>query len=111
MRLFFNNNLSHRLVFILADAYPDSLHIKDMGPEDAADTEVWDYARDHRLVIVTKDRDYRDMSRTRGHPPKVIHITLRNCSTETVAALLPHHLTGLSSFQLNQYPELLTLGG
>ena len=111
MRLLFNNNLSHRLVFILADAYPDSLHIKDMGPENAADTDVWDYAKDHGLVIVTKDRDYRDMSRTRGHPPKVILITLRNCSTATVAALLRRHPTDLHSFQLNQDLGGLTLGG
>ena len=51
MRLLFNNNLSHRLVFILAEAYPDSPHVKDAGPENAADTDVWDYAKDHVLRV------------------------------------------------------------
>ena len=101
MRLLFNNNLSHGLASILAEAYPRFASHQGHGP-GAADTDVWDYARDHGLVIVTKDRDYRDMSRTRGHPPKVILITLRNCSTAAVAALLRRHLTDLRSFELNK---------
>ena len=70
MRLLFNNNLSHRLIAELVDIYPNSLHVRDIGPEDAADTDIWDYTREHGLVIVTKDRDYREMSRVRGQPPE-----------------------------------------
>ena len=110
MRLLFNNNLSHRLISDLADTYPNSLHIRDIGPENAADTDIWDYARDHGLVIVTKDRDYREMSRTRGHLPKAILIMLRNCSTATVATLLCHHQTDLRSFQLDKDRALLRIG-
>ena len=71
MRLLFNNNLSHRLIAELADIYPDSPHVRNIGPEDAedaVDTDIWDYARDYGLVIDTKDRDYREMSRVRGTP-------------------------------------------
>ena len=70
MRLLFNNNRSHRLIAELADIYPDSLHVRGIGPEDAADTDIWDYAREHGLVIVNKDRDYREMSRVRGGNPR-----------------------------------------
>ena len=46
MRLLYNNMLSDKLIAQLADIYPDSLHIKNIGPENAPDTDVWTYARE-----------------------------------------------------------------
>ena len=83
MRLLYNNMLSDKLIAQLADIYPDSLHIKNIGPENVPDTEVWTYAREHGLTIVTKDRDYREISQARGHPPKVVLITLLD-STDSI---------------------------
>lgn len=40
MRLLFDNDLSPKLVTQLSDLYPDSLHIKDIGPENAPDTDI-----------------------------------------------------------------------
>ena len=48
MRLFFNQNLSPRLKVELADLYPDSILISDVGLATADDLAVWAYARDHR---------------------------------------------------------------
>ena len=110
MRLLFNNNLSHRLIAELADIHPDSLHVRDIGPEDTADTDIWDYAREHGLAIVTKDRDYREMSRVRGHPPKVVLITLRNCPTTRVVALLRQHQDELISLARDDEHAVLELG-
>ena len=110
MRLLFNNNRSHRLIAELADIYPDSLHVRDIGPEDAADTDIWDYAREHGLVIVTKDRDYREMSRVRGQPPKLVLITLRNCPTARVAALLRQHKADLISLEREDDKTVLEVG-
>ena len=110
MRLLFNNNLSHRLIAELADIHPDSLHVRNIGPEDAVDTHIWDYARNHGLVIDTKDRDYREMSRVRGRPPKVVLITLRNCPTTRVAALLRQHQADLISLQREDDKAVLEVG-
>ena len=45
MKLLLDQNLSHRLVAALADLYPGSAHVRDLGLKEAADEAIWDYAR------------------------------------------------------------------
>ena len=49
---------------------------------------VWTYAKDHEFTIVSKDSDFRQMSFTFGHPPKVIWIRRGNCSTSEIESIL-----------------------
>ncbi|MEG4803108.1 DUF5615 family PIN-like protein [Microcoleus sp. ARI1-B5] len=55
--LLFDQNLSPRLVSCLADIYPGSVHLDGIGLATTPDREVWDYARQHDYIIVTKDAD------------------------------------------------------
>jgi predicted nuclease of predicted toxin-antitoxin system len=55
MKLLFDQNLSHRLVRLLAAEYPGSAHVRDLGMAQADDQVVWDYAKQHDYVIVSKD--------------------------------------------------------
>ena len=57
MKLLFDQNLSPKLVRRLADLYPDSNHVYQIGIDRAADKEMRDYARREGFVIVTKDSD------------------------------------------------------
>ena len=57
MKFLFDENLSPRLVVLLADVFPNSLHVRDVGLKSAEDSLVWNYARNHDLVIVSKDAD------------------------------------------------------
>ena len=98
------------LIAELTDIYLDSLHVRNIGPEDAAGTDIWDYARDHRLDIVTKDSDYREMTLVGGHGPKVVLITLRNCPTTRVPALLRQLQSDLISLQQKDYKAVLDVG-
>lgn len=41
MKLLFDQNLSPRLPRLLADLYPDSAHIRELGMRDATDTQIW----------------------------------------------------------------------
>jgi len=41
MKLLFDQNLSPRLPRILADIYPDSLHVREIGMREATDTAIW----------------------------------------------------------------------
>ena len=52
-------------------------HIVDINDE-LKDSEIWAYAREHRLTIITKDADFSDMMLVNEPPPKVIHIKLGN---------------------------------
>ena len=92
MRLLYDQNLSPRLVDRLIDLFPDSRHVSTVGLEAATDDEVWTFARDNGLVIVSKDGDFGEMNVLRGFPPKVIWLRLGNCTTRHVEnALRANH--------------------
>jgi len=88
MRLLFDQNLSPYLVERLSDVYPDSVHVSDVNLDRALDREIWDFAREHSLIIVTKDADFDELSVLKGSPPNVIWIRRGNCTTDEIEQLL-----------------------
>jgi len=42
MKLLFDENLSHKLVRLLADLFPDSVHAREVGLKAADDPVVWE---------------------------------------------------------------------
>ena len=70
MKLLFDQNLAWRLVRSLADLYPDSVHVRDVGLASADDAAVWEYAKENALTIVSKDGDFHQRSFLYGHPPR-----------------------------------------
>jgi predicted nuclease of predicted toxin-antitoxin system len=87
-RLLLEQNLSPRLVGLLSDAYPDSVHVASVGLERAIDLDVWLYARREALVLVSRDADFPELAAARGHPPKVVWLRRGNCTTAEAEALL-----------------------
>lgn len=85
MRLLFDEQLSEELVTLLHDLFPDSLHIRVLEAGGSPDSSVWQLAREHGCLLVTKDEDFHRLSVLRGAPPKVVWIRLGNCSTEALA--------------------------
>lgn len=112
MRLLFDNNLSQRLKMDLADVYPGSLYVTVCQGHRAGECFRFHHLglrSCQRLVIVSKDRDYRELSRTRGHPPKVILIDRRNRPNAAVVALLRNSYRDLLSLYLDDSQALLSL--
>ena len=94
MKLLLDENLSRRLLPSSEPVYPGSAHVALVGPERASDLELWDDARAHGCVIVTRDDDFSALSALRGHPPRVIKLTLGNSDNALVlAALIVHQAT------------------
>jgi len=97
MKLLFDENLSHKLVWLLADIFPNSVHVRDVGLKAADDPLVWEYAKDHNLMIVSKDSDMHQRSFVFGSPPKILWVrlgivrpqTLKSCC-EGVTSLSRH---------------------
>ncbi|MEZ5538174.1 MAG: DUF5615 family PIN-like protein [Thiolinea sp.] len=52
-------------------------HVVNINDE-MKDSEIWEYARQHDLVIVTKDADFSDRMLLNEPPPRVIHIRTGN---------------------------------
>lgn len=84
MKLLFDQNLSDRLARALADVFPSSLHLRDIGMGASSDSAVWEYARLNGFAIISKDSDFHRRSMVIGHPPKVIWSRLGNCSTQEI---------------------------
>lgn len=110
-KLLLDENLSPRLVQMLAGDFPDSLHVDQAGLHGCPDGEVWLHARNHDLVLVSKDNDFRQMSFLRGAPPKVIWLRIGNCPTSAVAELLQSRKAEISSFVADAESALLVLQG
>lgn len=91
MKLLFDQNLSHRLAERLADCYPDSIHVRDVGLAAADDTSVWDYAASAALTIVSKDSDFHQRSLLYGPPPKVVWVHVANCPSSRIEEILRRH--------------------
>ncbi|MBU1668698.1 DUF5615 family PIN-like protein [bacterium] len=52
-------------------------HVIDTDPH-MKDSEIWVYAKENKLTIVTKDADFSELVLLNTPPPKVIHIKLGN---------------------------------
>ncbi|MEM1328851.1 MAG: DUF5615 family PIN-like protein [Bacteroidota bacterium] len=55
----------------------DYIHQKDINDE-WLDSQIWDYAIEHNLTIITKDSDFSNRILLKQPPPKVIHIRFGN---------------------------------
>lgn len=109
MKLLFDENLSYKLARRLADIFPDSLPVRDVGLKATDDPLVWDYAKDNDFMIVSKDADMHDLSLVFGNPPKVVWVRLGNCSTRQVEELLRRDFDVIKSFYEDDSVSLLVL--
>lgn len=109
MKLLFDQNLSHRLIPVVAIEYPRSVHVRDVGLGGADDDAVWNYAAQNGLAIVSKDSDFQQRALLYGHPPKVVWVRLGNCTTAAVGALLRARCDDLLAFDADATAALLVL--
>ena len=110
MKLLFDQNISHKLVALLADTYPGSQHVRVLGLHAAPDEVIWTWAKEHDCTIVSKDSDFHQRSFVRGCPPKVVCLRLGNCSTARIAACLREHHPQLQAFHTDEEAAFLVLG-
>ena len=109
MKLLFDQNLSHRLLPLLADLLPTCQHVRNLGMKEAGDTQLWDFARNNDYMIVSKDSDFHQRSLLLGFPPKIIWVRLGNCSTQTVESVLRLHFEDIQKFASDPSATFLIL--
>lgn len=88
MRLLLDQNLSRRLVGMLSEEFPDSVHVSHLGLDRSDDMVLWDLAKRDGFLIASKDTDFLHLSMLRGHPPKVVYLEIGNCPTQAILRLL-----------------------
>ena len=109
MKLLFDQNLSPRLPRLLADIYPESAHIRDLGLRDATDTQIWEYAKANGYAIVSKDSDFQARSLLFGDPPKFIWLRVGNCPVETIEVLLRTQSVMIHTLEMEEEKSHLML--
>lgn len=107
--LLFDHNLSPKLLYRLASLYPGSSHVSLVGLDTADDRTVWEYARRHDYIIVTKDADYSELLLLYGFPPKIIWIRRGNCSTSTIEMLLRNNFEAIETMSDDPGTGVITL--
>lgn len=107
--LLFDQNISPRLVDRLADIYPGSVHVFNIGLGNAMDIEIWQYAHDNDYMIVTKDADFSEFGIIKGFPPKIIWIRRGNCSTQGIETILRENYSAISELSQDSETGILTL--
>ena len=109
MKLLLDQNLSHRLLRDIDPAFPGSQHVADFNLTAEDDEIVWRLAADRGFVIVSKDSDFFHRALLRGHPPKVIHLRVGNCSTPHIGNLLMDNVSLIHEFISDPMESLLIL--
>ena len=98
MKLLFDQNLSYKLAHRLADLFPDSTHVREVGLQEADDSFVWESAKQQDFMIVSKDSDFHQRSFVFGFPPKVIWVQLGNCTTTEVEQVIRKDFDAIKAF-------------
>lgn len=99
MKLLFDNNISYRIVKLLASDFPNSIHATRTGlAMPAPDRQIWEFARRNDFAVVTNDEDFAQLESVYGFPPKIIHLRLGNASTRQIALKLVDNLLAINHF-------------
>ena len=106
MKLLFDKNLGRELKDSVQDDFPGSLHVGDVGLLDAPDKDIWAYATRHGFAIASTDKDFRELSHSNGHPPKVVWVRpwdgSRNRSMRELASIFEARRDDLLAFHENE---------
>ena len=104
--MFIDNNLPHTLKACFEGLV---IHASDIGYANANDRTVWNYCKAENLCILTKDKDFEDLSNFHGHPPKVIKLTCGNIRTKELVELVHLSMNVILTFLDDKNSSLLII--
>ena len=101
MKLFFDQNISHKILKLLSEEFNDSTSAKRENLIDSSDKAIWEFAKKSNYIIVTQDSDFNDLNSLYGFPPKIIWIRTGNIRTEALANILKTNFDEIRDFENN----------
>jgi predicted nuclease of predicted toxin-antitoxin system len=109
VNLLIDENLSPRLVHHLGGVFPGIRHVESVGLQGHPDRDIWEYARDQGMMILSKDNDFRQLSFLLGPPPKVIWLAVGNAGTQVIADFIRAQSEAIRDFSTSEDEGLLVL--
>ncbi|MCB9235573.1 MAG: DUF5615 family PIN-like protein [Bacteroidia bacterium] len=88
MKLWFDQNISFRIIRKIEEIFPDSEQVRRLGLENYSDIQIWTFAKENGYSIVTFDSDYFDIASLKGHPPKIVWLRSGNTTTDGISGVL-----------------------
>lgn len=80
MRFLVDAQLPPALARLLSALGPIAEHVVDLGLCESNDSTIWSYALKHRMVILTKDEDFRRRLRQSRTSPVIVWLRVGNSS-------------------------------
>lgn len=110
MKLLLDANVSWRLAARLKSHFEECLHVDYIGLNiPAQDIEIWNYALNNNLIIITNDEDFLNLVNLKGFPPKIILLKTGNQSNSYIEALLIKHKADVQSLHQSDDYGILEL--
>lgn len=97
--LLVDENISYRVCRTMQELYPSITHVTRALTRDAdariTDAAIWAHAREHGLVILTRDHDFTMLAREdeAAPPPHVVRLCLGNCRRQEIEQVLREYHT------------------
>jgi len=89
MKFWLDAQLSPALASYISERFEVELtHIVSLGLLHATDTHIFNSAKEQQATVITKDRDFLDLSRRFGPPPQVVWLRSGNTSNAAVRKTL-----------------------
>lgn len=104
-----DQNLSPSLVRFFNARGIEAVHVLSLGMDRSSDGAIWNYARDERAVVVTKDHDFVTRALLSGPPPQVIHLEGRNARNSTIEANIDFVWPAIQAFVAQGRTSLLSV--
>ncbi len=76
---------------------------------ESDDMDVWNYAHGNGFSILSKDKDFQQLSVLRGAPPKVVWLRIGNTTASRMAELVAREVPAITDFFEHPHRSLLIL--
>lgn len=87
----------------------DALAVRDLGLREAKDHVIFNIAREAKVVVMSKDEDFRRLVDRLGAPPQVLWVTCGNTSNARLREILRQGLPAAVEL-LQQGEPLVEIG-
>ena len=102
MKLFFDQNISFRVVKQISRIFPLASQVRELELENFSDKRIWEFAKEQNYTIVTFDADFYDFVTLYGHPSKVIWLRLGNTTNQNLSTAIENYAELIKAFVEDQ---------
>lgn len=80
--------------FFTVNGHP-SQHVLDVAMDEAKDTPVWDYAKAHDLIVISKDEDFFHLAQRPNETGRLLWVRIGNCRNDVLLAAFQTELPNI----------------